>query len=784
MGYPAKPGSSGSATTISQVTGLQTALGAKVDTSDKGAANGIATLDANKQIPVAQLPSGVVTSVNTKTGAVSLTASDVYAIPAADKGVVNGVASLDATGALTAAQIPASLLAGLKWKGVWNATTNTPTLSATPSANGEFYRVSVAGTSSAPTGSSVTYSVGDWLISNGTSWQYIANTFNDATSSTKGVVQLTGDLGGGAASPTVEKIKSVTAPATGPGAARKFMMSASTTALQYDGITSADLPDATGAAKGVINLAGDFGGTAAIPLVKKVNGWTIDNDPSGVNQVLAVSDFAAKKLQYVPQSGGGGVVASYVRSVATSVQTSPVIGTVVNFPVVDAVVGADITPYTGSFLLKAGRTYKLEGNIGYAFFTTGPNSAMYQWRTGQTGGSGTLLGMPAQVDSDTATSFGGPSSSVAKAYFSPSVDTYVHMEITTGSSNISALGNGASSVFPWAEISVVSGTSAVTGQSVDYAFGQSTTNQSYVLNGTVTFSSSTGSIPFSSNTWTLQAGVTYELIASVRQLAASGYDYMWYNVTTSSYVGSTGSGSNAGTEVIAAYTFTPTVTTQVRVQFSAGSGTAGARFVSIKQLGTSSVINMIGATATTAGAAGTVPTPVSGEQRDYLRGDGTWDDMKWTSYTPTITAGTTNPTLATTNTMLARYKVIGKSLHVAFTYYAASGTGAAAGSGGYMISLPAGCTINTAVAPIVSGTPTSVGGDYCGVDASTLGHALVGPAGNSTQGVVVGTSSTTIGIYLGANTTNFDADTLWGSGFTPFTATKVKVKFTAEIPIV
>ena len=44
------------ALTIAQIAGLQAALDALVSTSEKGAANGIATLDANTTVPIAQIP--------------------------------------------------------------------------------------------------------------------------------------------------------------------------------------------------------------------------------------------------------------------------------------------------------------------------------------------------------------------------------------------------------------------------------------------------------------------------------------------------------------------------------------------------------------------------------------------------------------------------------------------------------------------------------------------------------------------------------------------------------
>ena len=125
------------------------------------------------------------------------------AITDSDVGVANGVASLDSNGQLVAAQIPDSLTSGLVWQGVWDANTNTPTIPAAASGNtGYFYKVNVAGTQSV-TGVSIDFAVGDWLISNGTVWEYVPNVETDATSSVKGVVQLAGDLGGSASIPHV-----------------------------------------------------------------------------------------------------------------------------------------------------------------------------------------------------------------------------------------------------------------------------------------------------------------------------------------------------------------------------------------------------------------------------------------------------------------------------------------------------------------------------------------------------------------------------------------------------
>lgn len=70
-----------------------------------GVANGIATLDGTGHLTAGQL-NAPVTSVNTQTGAVSLTAANVGAVATSARGTANGVASLDTNTLVPIAQIP------------------------------------------------------------------------------------------------------------------------------------------------------------------------------------------------------------------------------------------------------------------------------------------------------------------------------------------------------------------------------------------------------------------------------------------------------------------------------------------------------------------------------------------------------------------------------------------------------------------------------------------------------------------------------------------------------
>ncbi|WP_411129920.1 phage tail protein [Streptomyces sp. x-19] len=163
QGVPGKDGRDGAAGTpgapglVQSVNGhaeaevtLTAADVGALPTTAAGAANGVATLGADGKVPAAQLPTssggGAVTSVNTKTGAVVLTASDVGALDqsAADaryvqpsdipvrsvagktgavtlaasdvsalaataRGAANGVASLDGSTRLPITQLPAAV---------------------------------------------------------------------------------------------------------------------------------------------------------------------------------------------------------------------------------------------------------------------------------------------------------------------------------------------------------------------------------------------------------------------------------------------------------------------------------------------------------------------------------------------------------------------------------------------------------------------------------------------------------------------------------------------------
>jgi hypothetical protein len=79
----------------------------------------------------------------------------------------NQLLQLDAAGKVAYANLPAALMI---YKGVWDASTNTPTLTDGSGVNGWLYRVSVPGTVDFGSGS-ISFNAGDYVIYNGSIWQ-------------------------------------------------------------------------------------------------------------------------------------------------------------------------------------------------------------------------------------------------------------------------------------------------------------------------------------------------------------------------------------------------------------------------------------------------------------------------------------------------------------------------------------------------------------------------------------------------------------------------------------
>lgn len=95
----------------------------------------------------------------------------------------------------------------------------------------------------------------------------------DAAGTTKGKLQLTGDLGGTAATPVVTGLQGRPVNSGAPSDGEVLTYNASASQWESAAVTSSGtVPDATITSKGIVQLAGDLAGTAAAPTVPGLAG--------------------------------------------------------------------------------------------------------------------------------------------------------------------------------------------------------------------------------------------------------------------------------------------------------------------------------------------------------------------------------------------------------------------------------------------------------------------------------------------------------------------------------
>jgi hypothetical protein len=118
-------------------------------------------------------------SISITGGSISGTTVSGY-IATTQKGAANGVATLDSGGQIPIGQIPP--LGDLNYQGTWNAASNSPTLTSNIGTKGYYYVVNFAGNTDL---NGITdWQVNDWAVFNGSVWQKIDNT--DTVSSVNG----------------------------------------------------------------------------------------------------------------------------------------------------------------------------------------------------------------------------------------------------------------------------------------------------------------------------------------------------------------------------------------------------------------------------------------------------------------------------------------------------------------------------------------------------------------------------------------------------------------------
>jgi hypothetical protein len=120
--------------------------------------------DAHDASAISSVPAGNLAATDVQA---ALNELDSEKIASSEKGANNGVATLDAGGKIPAAQLPNSVM---DFKGNWDASTNSPSLADGTGSAGDVYRTNVAGSQDLGSGSQ-TFAVGDWVVYNGSIWE-------------------------------------------------------------------------------------------------------------------------------------------------------------------------------------------------------------------------------------------------------------------------------------------------------------------------------------------------------------------------------------------------------------------------------------------------------------------------------------------------------------------------------------------------------------------------------------------------------------------------------------
>ncbi len=115
-----------------------------------------------------------------------LTAKITGAVQSTALGAASGVATLDENGKLTSAQLPDVVMGGMNYVGTFDPTTGQDSKGnaiPAPSAKnkGWYWKASAAMTSYTPPGNTepMDIAVGDWMVSNGTTYDEVDNTTVD-----------------------------------------------------------------------------------------------------------------------------------------------------------------------------------------------------------------------------------------------------------------------------------------------------------------------------------------------------------------------------------------------------------------------------------------------------------------------------------------------------------------------------------------------------------------------------------------------------------------------------
>jgi len=209
---------------------------------------------------------------------------------------------------------PPLLTAGqVNYKGTWSAAANSPTLVSPPASTskGDYYVVSAAGTQF-----SISFAVGDWIISNGTAWEKV-----DLTDSVSSVFGRTGAVVGASTDYSSVGLTNTAIGASSPSTGAFTTVTASSTIAATGAVTGSNL-SGTNTGDQTITLTGGVTGSGtgsfAATVVTNAN---LTGAITSVGNATSLGSFTSANLAaaLTDETGSGAAVFATSPTIVTPV---------------------------------------------------------------------------------------------------------------------------------------------------------------------------------------------------------------------------------------------------------------------------------------------------------------------------------------------------------------------------------------------------------------------------------------------------------------------------------
>ena len=247
-------------------------------------------------------------SISITGGSISGTTISGY-ISTTQKGAANGVATLDSGGQIPIGQIPP--LGDLNYQGTWNAASNSPALTSNIGTKGYYYVVNFAGNTDL---NGITdWQVNDWAVFNGSVWQKIDNT--DLVSSVNGytgaVVLTYTDVNAQIAGTYVSSV-SATSPIASSGGTTPTISISKASATTNGYLSSTDWSTFNAKGNGTVTSVSATAGT----------GISISGSPITSSGTLTITNTAPDQTVALTAGTGISVSGTYPNFTITNTNTS------------------------------------------------------------------------------------------------------------------------------------------------------------------------------------------------------------------------------------------------------------------------------------------------------------------------------------------------------------------------------------------------------------------------------------------------------------------------------